>query len=275
MVILRSQWPRLPKSNCTLVCLHQRNWRNFILFSFFISRIISLVKVILSKHWVRLHTHVNSSPCCVLPRVEPIPPHEVCTQWQSDLQAGAVLVSGQLQPRWAEGRRSRLARVCPGAALPLGEQLPYMWVSTTKPREATLQFFLNIVDFQLSRMHTRTCIVRLTDVPPDAQTGWWSSWPSLLSPASEAPGSPSPASQPCVTASEPSLFLVSTYLLLVGAKTISSLHEVTTSLNTLCARLICSPPNSDRALLLAKQSISTVRISLLRGDTDLPIYCIF
>lgn len=159
------------KSNFTLVCVHQRNVcnnaDNFIPFSLFVSHTLSLVKVILSKHQIHIHIHVNSSLCCVLPHVELIPPHEVCTQWQSDLQAGAVLVSGQLQPRWAEGRRSGLARVCPGAALPLGEQLPYMWVSTTRPHWATLQFFLKIVDFQISRMHMHTYIVQLTDMPLD------------------------------------------------------------------------------------------------------------
>lgn len=72
------------KSNFTLVCVHQRNVRNnadnFIPFSLFISHTLSLVKVILSKHQIHIHIHVNSSLCCVLPHVELIPPHEVCTQ---------------------------------------------------------------------------------------------------------------------------------------------------------------------------------------------------
>lgn len=54
-----------------------------------------------------------------------------------------MLVSGQLQPWWAEGRRSCLARVRSGIALPLGEQLPYMWVSAAEANSHAAFYAIN------------------------------------------------------------------------------------------------------------------------------------
>lgn len=64
---------------------------------------------------------------------EPLQPAEVCAQGQPDPPAGPVLVSGQLQLRRAAGCGSSLAGVRAGVALPLGEQLSDLWVSTSTP----------------------------------------------------------------------------------------------------------------------------------------------
>lgn len=71
---------------------------------------------------------------------EPFPPAEVSTLWQFNLPAGVMRVSSKLQLWRSAGCCPPLAGVCPRVALPLGKQLPHLWVGTAHTCSSHMYF---------------------------------------------------------------------------------------------------------------------------------------